>query len=257
LRIVSLSPTASDILGRIGALDELAGVSSYCLPFLGERRRVVGSYTTVSLKALREIGPDLVFLEGVVQDRLKETVEGAGFKAVLLPFPRSLNVILDDVVLVGTLAGRYAESRELVARLRDGITSSQVHVQRRPRVYVEFWLGRGEDDRVAPGALTYVDEMIYVAGGVNALSSYNWGFAPVDPEAVRRIDPDVIIFHLDPWVRMDPGIVERRGWTGTGAARDGRVYTVWESSTVNMAHHGPSTLVPTISWLSSTIGRQR
>jgi len=257
LKIVSLSPTASDILGRIGALDELAGVSSYCLPFLSERRRVVGSYTTVSLKALREIGPDLVFLEGTVQDRLKEVVEGAGFRAVLLPFPRSLNVILDDVVLVGTLAGRYAESRELAAELRDGISSLRVNARRRPKVYVEFWLGRGEEDRVAPGALTYVDEMIYVAGGLNATSGHNWGFVRADPEEVRRLDPDIIIFHLDPWLRMDPDVVERRGWSGLSAVREGRVHAVWESSTLNMAHHGPSTLIPTMSWLSSVIGRRR
>jgi ABC-type Fe3+-hydroxamate transport system substrate-binding protein len=99
--------------------------------------------------------------------------------------------------------------------------------------------------------------MIYVAGGLNATSGHNWGFVRADPEEVRRLDPDIIIFHLDPWLRMDPGIVERRGWSGLSAVRDGRVYTVWESSTLNMAHHGPSTLIPTMSWLSSVIGRRR
>ncbi|MGC9190036.1 MAG: hypothetical protein ACP5GG_04900, partial [Conexivisphaera sp.] len=64
MRIASLSPTASDILGHVGAIDELVGVSSYCLPFIGQRKRVIGSYTTVSLKALRELDPDVVFLEG-------------------------------------------------------------------------------------------------------------------------------------------------------------------------------------------------
>ncbi|MGC8970123.1 MAG: ABC transporter substrate-binding protein [Conexivisphaera sp.] len=258
MKIASLSPTASDILKHVGALDELVGVSSYCLPFLPSRKRVIGSYTTVSLKALREVAPDVVFLEGVVQDRLRDIVEGAGFRTVLLPFPRSFGVILDDVITVGTLAGRYLEARELSSRLRDELREAgDPSPPSRPRIYVEFWLGRGEEDRVVPGALTYVDEMIYAAGGINALSGANWGFAPVDPGAVRKLDPDAVIFHLDPWLRMDPGVIEGRGWGDLRAVRDGRIYVVWESDSVNLAHHGPSTLIPSISWLASVVRSAR
>ncbi|BBE42259.1 iron(III) dicitrate-binding protein [Conexivisphaera calida] len=257
VRIASLSPTASDILGHVGAIDELVGVSSYCLPFIGQRKRVIGSYTTVSLKALRELNPDVVFLEGVVQDGLKDVVEGAGFRTILLPFPRSLGTILDDVILVGTLAGRHRESVELAARLREGMRPSELDGGKRPRVYVEFWLGRDEEDRVVPGALTYVDEMIYVAGGINVLSDVPRGFSRLDPGEVVRLDPDVVIFHLDPFLKMDPEILGRRGWTGIRAVRSGRVHTIWESSEVNLAHHGPSTLVRSISWLSSVISEAR
>jgi len=65
--------------------------------------------------------------------------------------------------------------------------------------------------------------MIYVAGGLNATSGHNWGFVRADPEEVRRLNPDIIIFHLDPWLRMDPDVVERRGWSGLSAVREGRV----------------------------------
>ena len=253
VRIASLSPTASDILKHLGALDELVGVSSYCLPFVGERKRVIGSYTTLSLKALKEVNPDLVFLEGTVQDALKGTVEGAGFRAILLPFPRSLEIIFDDVLLVGTLIGRRRESLELAYRLREGIRPLRPNGGGRPRVYIEFWLGRGEEDRVAPGALTYVDEMIYLAGGLNALSDFPWGFLRINPGEVLRLDPDIVIFHLDPYLKMDPEVVERRGWSDISAVRRGRVYVVRESSEVNLAHHGPSTLVKSFQWLSSII----
>ncbi len=251
MRLASLSPTASDILKHVGALDELVGVSSYCIPFIGERKRVIGSYTTISIRALRELEPDVVFLEGSVQDGLKEVVEGAGFRTVLLPFPRSLGTILDDVILVGTVAGRYAESRELAARMREGMR--QREVGRRPLVYVEFWLGRGEEDRVVPGALTYVDEMIYLAGGRNAFSDVLWGFRRADPADVPRLDPDLIIFHLDPWLKFDAEELDRRGWSGVRAVRRGAVRVVRESTEVNLAHHGPSTLVRSLDWLHSVI----
>src|SRR5213594_3095309 len=61
-RIVSFSPAVTETLFILGTGDEIAGVSAFCArPPEARRKKVLGSYNTVSMDTLKDIGPDVLF----------------------------------------------------------------------------------------------------------------------------------------------------------------------------------------------------
>jgi len=239
MKIVSLSTSVTDTLVHLGLEDEVVGVTPWCLPYLSEPKPIAGTYLSINTKFLKEVQPDVIFLQSRVHDKLHQQLRDAGFRAVLVPLPTNIPAILSHVVMdVGAYVGRFEEARELAYRLAERVIEIQrrsVPVKRR-RVYVEYVF----PDRsiVTAGALTYINDMIYTAGGLNVFSDKPLEFFRPDDEEVDRRNPELVLVNVEPgmeWLteekyrEMRPAIAVNR-----------RVVMVVESRERNLAHFGPS-----------------
>jgi len=222
VRIVSLLPSATEILFALGAGDDVVGVSFECdFPPEARSRRIVSTSTLpagltaaqidaevrsrvaggqdlyrLDAGALRELDPDLV----VTQDLCAvcavdvHTVDAAlthlGCQAqVVTVDPHTLQEMLVSIVTVGERIGRAPAAHRLVAVLGSRLdrVAASVAGRDRPRVAVLEWT----DPPFTAGH--WVPEMVSAAGGIPVLGEPGHRSEATTWDAVRAAHPDVVV----------------------------------------------------------------
>jgi ABC-type Fe3+-hydroxamate transport system substrate-binding protein len=249
-RVVSLVSAATETVAALGGQDLLVGVSPYCSRYVpGLRAPVVGDYLKADVAALGALAPELLLFTGGVQLPLARRCAAAGLPAYAVPVPASRFGVLENIVTVGALIGRVAAARALADRLASGferLRSAGRGV--RPRVYAELWFGRHSR---AAGGLSFVHDLIELAGGDNVLAASPGGYLPLDLAGAAAARPDVVLLFSEPEYPVDAGrLLAERGW---GAPGFQPVVSTVERGR-NLIHDGPSFL-ETAEWLSERFRR--
>ena len=239
-RVVSLYPSITEILVSIGFLENIVGVSFWCKYLIKEVREIpsVASATRVNYERLKSLSPDLIFVSTGVQQDLAVELHQRGFHVYLVMLPKNLYGILENIMIVGSLVERREEAGNLVKRLADELKAYRCKEMERPRVYVEFWPDRYP---TTVGRLTFVDDLIYTAGGLNIFSKAVGFFKP-DFDEVSRGNPDLMIFLFERKVDAEAeveSLIARRGWNDIKAVREGRIWCAREKE-LPLTHSGPS-----------------
>ena len=203
-RIVSLFPSVTEILWAVNASSQVIAVDSYS-NYPPEVRELVENGTLVDIgsgwypnvEKILSLQPDLVIGVASVPSNqdLKKTLADYGIPMILLP-DKSFQDVLDGIILVGKATGHPAEAAALAARLKAEAAQLQAHVaeylnttgQQPAKVALLVWF---KPIWVA-GADTFQNDIITLAGGVNAYSNVT-GWATVDPETLLAANPDVIV----------------------------------------------------------------
>lgn len=222
MRIVSLLPSATEILFGIGAGDDVVGVTFECdHPEQARSRRIISTSALPEGLAPREIdafvstamaaGQDLYHLDAgalasldadlvVTQDLcavcavdvsvVDDALAYLGCTAeVLTTDPHTIAEVLASIVDIGARTGRAPEASELVHSLQarlDAVTT-RVAGRDQPRVLVLEWT----DPPFAPGH--WIPEMVERAGGVSALGSTGDKSFRVTWNDVHASRPDLIV----------------------------------------------------------------
>lgn len=222
MRIVSLIPSATEILFALGAGDDVVGVTFECdFPPEARSRRVVSTSALpeglapgeidAAVRAAVERGEDLYHLDAgaladldadlvVTQDLCAvcaldvSTVDAAlrhlGCRAeVLTVDPHTLEEVLASVGAVGVAVGREAEAARLVTTLRQRLDAvgARVAGRRRPRVAVLEWT----DPPFAPGH--WIPEMVQLAGGECVLGAAGERSVAIGWEDLAASTPEVVV----------------------------------------------------------------
>ncbi|MEL9939616.1 MAG: ABC transporter substrate-binding protein [Ignisphaera sp.] len=258
LRIVSLSPAVTETLVLLGLEDEIVGITPWCRMYLNNpaEKEIAGTYLHVPIKKLKDLSPDIVFLQSRVHDKIFSDVRSAGFNAYLMPLPTNVNAIISHIVLdVGAITGRYYESRRLAEELLDKVMDIYRRSRggKRLRIYVEYlWPDKTYS---TSGALTYIDDGIWIAGGENIFHSVPKEFFNPRDEDIVAGDPDLILVNIEPpWesLTVDKYKEIREPLSELKAFKYNRILLVKETRDVNLAHFGPS-FISTVDWLSKTL----
>lgn len=245
-RVVSLVSGLTEAIVAMGLGGRLAGVSAYCSRYVPTAGLpVAGDYLKIDVEKLRALRPDLVLMTSGVQLGLARKMAQAGIPVYVLPLPDSLGGILENIRKLGALLGEMEAAHELAERLileAAALRSSRPAV--RPRVYAELWFGR--HPRMA-GGLSFVQDILELAGGVNILRSSAAGYLALNLPAVAAARPEaVVVFSEEDDHPVDTvALLAERGWTGAWP------HVVIESGITrgrNLIHDGPS-LLETARWL--------
>jgi iron complex transport system substrate-binding protein len=187
LRIVSLAPSATSILCAIGARRILVGVTKWCadvapvesLPKLGD------CWHMSSVDAILKLKPSLVI--GSVPYK-PETVAKLLEQPLtfLATNPRTLADIENEILLLGRIANRPAQSRRVVKSMRQkfaAIAKKSRAGKRNLRVYCEAW----PNPRIS--SPPWVAEIVNLCGGEMVLPPGQ----KISDEQVAEALPDVIV----------------------------------------------------------------
>ena len=221
MRIVSLLPSATEILFGIGAGGDVVGVTHECdfpdaalaLPRLtssalpgASNSAEIDRHVRASLHSgsslyhldsalLERLAPDLI----VTQELCKvcavsyEIVDRAAKRLTSDPRvvslePSSLDDVLANIEFVGELTGRVSGARALVEALSLRIEALRAaEATRRPRTLVLEWT----DPPMGPGHWT--PGLIELAGGTAILSNPGANSQRLEWETIVQADPDAII----------------------------------------------------------------
>jgi iron complex transport system substrate-binding protein len=259
MRIVSLLPSATEILFALGLDAEVVGVSYDCdFPSQVSQRRVVvdsrippglpsleidrrvreyvergESLYTVNAEALRELAPDLI----VTQDLcLVCAASPDDLAAVLANFekrprvlslnPRNLGDVWDDVSKVARETSREDAARKLLAEIQQRLHILKRRVAKistRPRVAFLEWL----EPFYVGGH--WVPEMIALAGGEDVFGRVGAPSFRVELKDIVAAAPDVIViapcgYDAEQARKEYCAMTFRPEWDAIPAVRDGRVY---------------------------------
>ena len=266
MRVVSLLPSATEIVFALGAGDELVGRSPECdyppqaieVPVVSKNRidptvlssaeidaaverhvAVGGSLYHVDEDALRMARPDLVLTQAlcdVCAASMGDVVTAASRldhrPEVLSLDPRNLRDVFDGIVRVGEKLGREREAQELTARLWsrvEAVRRGAAGFGDRPRTFCIEWV-----DPIF-NAGHWVPQMVEFAGGVDELARESEPSARVEWDAVSRYAPEVLVvmpcgFDGERAALEAKTLASRPGWRDLPAVRRDRVVAVDGSS---------------------------
>lgn len=196
-RIVSLSPSVTEVLFALGLGDKVVGVSRFCrYPPEAQTKPQVGGYLDPNYEAVLALRPDLVVLRGE-NDRFVEPFRDLGLP-LLSVHHDSVEGILESIATIGRRCGAEAQAERLVADIQRQMQAITARTERlvRPRVMIvaERTLGAGKiQNAYVAGADRFMNRLIRLAGGQNACSDTSAGFPVVSAEGILRMNPQVIV----------------------------------------------------------------
>ena len=122
-RIVSLSPSNTEILGALGLIDQVVGVTDYSnYPAEAATKTNVGGYTAINSEKVVALNPDLIIADSGNGNETIEYLRGLGLNVVVLN-PTDIEGIFKDIVLVGKATGTEDKANSLVNSMSDRINS--------------------------------------------------------------------------------------------------------------------------------------
>ncbi|HEX75885.1 MAG TPA: cobalamin-binding protein [Dehalococcoidia bacterium] len=228
-RIISLAPSNTEILFAIGLSDRVVGVTEYCnYPEGAIAKPKVGGFSTVDIEKVVSLEPDLVLATQRHSKTVIPALEELGVTVLALA-PGSLSEAMNNITLIGEIAGQNKQASQLVDDLRTRIEAVADKTQnlapnQRPRVLYLTW----HDPLMTAGTETLVDDIISKAGGQNIAYDIS-GDKAIDLETVIYRNPQVIIASIGmgtgedlPWqyVRTEPRL------KNTEALLNDRVYKI-------------------------------
>ncbi|HEX4309562.1 MAG TPA: ABC transporter substrate-binding protein [Acidobacteriaceae bacterium] len=224
MKIVSLQPSISIILDRLGRLDALVACTRYCLdvvPALRTRQLpIVHDSWSTKAEELLPVRPDLVIASVPYRDESLAAILKAGCPVLALA-PHSLADIAQDIRLIAATVSAAAEGERIIAAMDDAVSEMRRYtadLPALPLVYCEEW------GKPLIHSQAWVRELVEAAGGV----FFGSPGARTTPEAVAAADPDVI---LAAWCGAGDRVpleklAARPGWDQMRAVREGRLYCI-------------------------------
>ncbi|MBT8508472.1 ABC transporter substrate-binding protein [Methanomicrobiaceae archaeon CYW5] len=227
-RIVSLAPSNTEIVYAVGAGDRVVGVTDYCnYPAATADVEKVGGYSSVNIEKVVAAQPDLVLAALGNSEEVVNYIEGLGLTVVSLN-PASIQGVVDDVRLVGTVTGNAQEAEAIASSMEARIAAVRTKAaaaSSEPTVAHVVWY----DPIWVSGSETFQDEMFEIAHAKNAFPNVE-GWQVVGLEDFITTNPDIILVNSGSGMG-DGGydliysyMMEEPRLQGVTAIREGRVY---------------------------------
>jgi iron complex transport system substrate-binding protein len=237
VRLVSLLPSATEIVYALGLGEELVGVTFECdePPAARSEKAVVvggrdtrgmtpgqidnyvrtqlatgGDLYTLHAAALAALEPDLILTQDLCRvcalpsGHVEEALDYLGCRADVLSLdPHSLDEVLDSILTVGQRTGAADRAARLVGELRARLarTAARVAGRHRPRVAVVEWV----DPPFTAGH--WVPDMVMAAGGQPVAARPGAPSVRTSWSAIAAAAPEFVVvapcgYHL-------PGVIDQ------------------------------------------------
>jgi iron complex transport system substrate-binding protein len=229
-RIISLAPSNTEILYALGLEDRVVAVTDYCdYPPETVDKPTVGGFSTVNIEKVIAMNPDLILAAPANTEEIIDRLRSLGLTVVTLD-PQAIEDVLHEIELLGRVTGNEAEASALVGELRariDAVAAGTGNLTERPSVAHVIWY----DPLWVSGRDTFQDEVITLAGGINAFGSLE-GWSIVSLEEFITTDPDYILVSSGSGMGQEGYdavynyIVNEPRLQNLDAVREGRVYVI-------------------------------
>jgi len=224
-RIVSLSPTHTEILFAIGAGDRLVAVdefSDYPAEALELPNELSGFEPNV--EAIAAYDPDLVIIGGDFTG-LGDQLDAIGIAWWDGPAAATLDDTYTQIEQLGAATGQVAEAAELVAQMQsdiDAIVAETVVPDEPLSLYHEL-----DPTHFSADSTTFIGELYSLLGLQNIADQAegdSGGFPQLNAEFIVSADPD-LIFLADTKCCAETAdtVAARDGWGGIAAVVNGNV----------------------------------
>ena len=188
-RIVSLSPSNTEILAALGLLDKVVGVTEVCdYPPEMKNKTRVGGYSAISIEKVAVVKPNLVIASDKTPKETVSRIKEIGVPVIVIA-PKNVDHVIRDIGIIGRITGTETQAEDLAATIIRRIAKvSAVPCSNSPTVaHVVYY-----KPLTVSGNTTMQNDIISRTGGTNVFAGRN-GWRTISLEEFLLANPDIII----------------------------------------------------------------
>jgi ABC-type Fe3+-hydroxamate transport system substrate-binding protein len=187
-RVVSLVPSLTETLFDLGAGDDVAGITDFCIFPADIAKPRVGGTKNPHIEEIRALAPDLVYVN--LEENLERHAQAIeAFAPVFVTEPKTVDDVATLITTLGAIHHRVERANELtdaLAQERGNVASFTFAVP----IWKKPWMWCGGD--------TYVSNLVESIGGRNVLHDEK-RYPSLDLEQVLSRHPDVVFLPDEPY----------------------------------------------------------
>ena len=191
-RIVSLSPSVTEIVYALGAGEALVGTTSYSLyPKAARKLPVVGSYVGIDIEKVASLHPTLVIAQEFQNDAARK-LSKFGIEVFRVDL-HSIESIESSTLKMGRRLHREKKAKELVKKIESAKKNANKSSYKK-RVLVVFGLRDNLKGGIyVSGNHLFYDEILHICGDENAFDDPAISQPVLNYEHIVALNPDAIL----------------------------------------------------------------
>jgi iron complex transport system substrate-binding protein len=237
-KIVSLSPSNTEVIFALGLEDRLVGVTEYCnYPLEALEKEIVGGFSTPNIERIMELQPDLIIASTIHAEEIPR-MEELGMNVLVIESSTLID-LYTSMSLVAEVTGVTSNGEALIASIQQRIQAveavvSQIPAEDRVLVYYEVY----SDPLMSAGKQAFINEIISLSGGINIFGDIDESYPQISAEVVADRQPEVILYpdYHGTAETVIQAMVSRPGWESVPAVISGSVFAIADDS---FARPGP------------------
>jgi iron complex transport system substrate-binding protein len=215
-RIVSITPSNTEILFALGLGPKIVGDTDYCdYPAAARSKPKVGG-VVLNYEKILSLKPDLVIAKYDIQKANIERLEKLGIR-VFAVNPFTVNDTLNAIEAIGRVTGTLPKAKGITAAMRRELSQVKkisMRDKKTPRVLTVVQ----KKPLIVIGPKTFIDDAIRWAGGRNLAFDARQPYPQFSLESAIARKPDVVLLsaakpdelYTDPAWRTTPAVQHRR-----------------------------------------------
>lgn len=220
-KIVSVSPTLTEMVYALGAGEKMVGRSDYCdYPAEVFDVESMGTIQTPDMEKIISLNPDLVLVSGMLNEEYMTKLSSVGVPVLLVQEVNKFEQVYDIMEMMGLVLNRNEKTAECIAEMKAAVQEVQEKIAGAEAPSVYYVVGYGEYGDFTAGGDTFAGDILTIAGG-NNIAKDNSGWS-ITLEEIIESDPDIIL--LPSYYEAD--FVKAPHYCDLTAVKEGRVYAI-------------------------------
>ena len=222
-RIVSLSPTATEMLFAIGAGGHVVAVDSHS-NFPKDAPLTNLSALEPNLEAIASYKPDLVIIAFEIGN-LKVDLNAVGIEVLMLPAIPTVEDALKQILEIGAITGNEKNAEKLVVKIRSQIMAISLRREGKPKFSVYHEL---DENYYSPSKWSFLGNIYDILGFKNIADEADTaktGYPRLSAEYIMVSNPDIIVTS---GLKNDKQLkfASRAGWNAIKAVQNEAIISV-------------------------------
>ncbi len=189
MRIVSLSPSLTEILFFLGLKKEIVGLTQEFTSL--SSAQILGSAKSLDQNRIQELSPDLIF--ACKNDNLQKDLRGLEKKYRVLSFQvASIPSLIQTISEIGKATEKDSQAKELIRQIYQEWPTAPKNPA---RTLLLLW----DTPFLTVNANTYASHLLEAAGGVNVFRSESIPEVAIEIEDMIDQKPEVILLPTAPF----------------------------------------------------------
>jgi len=226
-KIVSLAPSATEILFALGLGDRVVGVDAYSdYPPEAQNIEKIGDFNGPNIEKILDLKPDLVIAGNKLQEKTIQQLEDLKVPTVAVE-SSTFDNIYGSIQLVGKVTGAQDKAQELVDSMMKRVEDIKAKVKDAEKPTVYYVMSYGEMGNWTSGPGSFINDLIEMAGGECITKDGGAPWMDYSLETLIERDPDILIVSSDMGTEANlEGLKNANGYKDLTAVKEGRIYVV-------------------------------
>jgi len=226
-RIVSLSPSHTEILFALGLESHIVGLTDHCnYPEAVREKLRIGGFVDPDIEKIISLDPDLILAFGLVQKPIVRLLENRGKKTFWVN-PHSIKELFDSIERIGRITGAVSEAKHLKQTMEKRLKILEeklkdIPQKKRPTLFRVM----GLDPLGTVGGDSFQTDVFRLAGGKNVFSDIKRDYFEVDEKVLFERNPKVIIICGEDEERLKERVIEHPVLKNLSSVKRDRIFVI-------------------------------